>query len=56
MYLIESKHLALQSGEPKKLVNWDGAYYLEEVLPKHVKQTNDELMDKIKLGQITVNL
>ena len=56
MHLIESEHLVLRSGEPQKLVNWDGTYYLEEVLPKHVTWTNDELLRNITLGKITVNL
>ena len=56
MYLIESEHLALQSTEPAKLVNWDGSYYLQKVLPKHVTWTNDKLLGEITFGKITVNL
>ena len=37
------------------IVNWDGEYYLEEILPGHNVVTNDRILDKITLGKITVN-
>ncbi len=56
MHLMESVDSIAQSSEPEKLVNWDGSYYLEEVLPKHDVSTNDDLLEKITLGKITVNI
>ena len=56
MHLIEDELPGFRSEEPEKLVNWDGSYYLEEVLPKHVTWINDDLLDKIMFGKITVNL
>ena len=41
--------------DPYKLINWDGEYYQKEILPNHSVQINDELMDKIIFGKITVN-
>ena len=40
---------------PEKLMNWDGAYYQENILPGHSVITNDKVLDKIMLGTITVN-
>ncbi len=56
LVLLENKDLSAYPDEPAKLVNWDGAYYLEEILPDHETRTNDDLLDKITLGKITVNM
>ena len=42
-------------GDPEKLVNWDGAYYQEKILPEHTVKTNDKVLNRITLGKITVN-
>ena len=54
-WLAENADLAAYPGEAAKLVDWDGAYYREVILPKHSVVTNDRLLDKITLGTITVN-
>lgn len=41
--------------EPKELLNWDGEYYEEEILPMHEIKQNDKILDNITLGKITVN-
>ena len=41
--------------DPDKLVNWDGAYYQEKILPEHNVKTNDKVLNRITLGKITVN-
>ncbi len=55
LILMDEIDPAIYPGEADKLVNWDGDYYLEEVLPRHKIKTNDRVLDKIKLGKITVN-
>ncbi|WP_155828733.1 hypothetical protein [Butyrivibrio sp. XPD2006] len=54
-FLADSQDFSKYSEEPEKLVNWDGAYYQEEILPKHTVVTNKKVLDKITLGKITVN-
>ncbi len=63
-HVIASKYAKKLSGEqnfskydkePDELLNWDGEYYQEEILPKHELIINDELLRKITLGKITVN-
>lgn len=41
--------------EPRELLNWDGEYYEEEILPMHEIGRNDNILDNITLGKITVN-
>ncbi len=53
--LIETRDFSRYSKDPKELLNWDGEYYREEILPKHKVELNDKLLSKIVLGQITVN-
>ena len=53
--LAESENFGGYSEEPEKLLNWDGAYYQENILPKHIVKNNDKILDKITLGKITVN-
>lgn len=53
--LIENEDMTAYSDDPQKLVNWDGAFYLEKVLPRHVTWTNEEVLDQITFGLITVN-
>ena len=63
-HVIASKYAKKLSGEqnfskydkePDELLNWDGEYYQEEILPKHEVIINDKLLRKITLGKITVN-
>ena len=54
-YLVENQRIVGYSGNPEELVNWDGAYYREEVKPLHQVETKDKLLDQIQLGTITVN-
>lgn len=54
-YLAETQSFAGYTEEPEKLVNWDGAYFQQVILPEHIVVTNDKVMDKITLGKITVN-
>lgn len=54
-WLADNTDLSAYPDEPAKLVDWDGAYYREKVLPWHSVVTNDDLLDKISLGTITVN-
>ncbi len=56
MSLAVSEGVSAYPGDLYKLVNWDGEYYLEEVLPRHVTWTNEDILDKITLGKITVNM
>ena len=53
--LIENEDMTAYSDDPQKLVNWDGAFYLEKVLPRHVTWTNEEVLNQITFGLITVN-
>ncbi len=53
--LSESRDFSGYSEETGKLLNWDGAYYEEKILPEHTVDTNDKVLDKITLGRITVN-
>jgi hypothetical protein len=53
--LSESESFEGYSGDPEKLLNWDGAYYQENILPKHIVKNNEKILDKITLGKITVN-
>ena len=53
--LVFNTNLTAYQEDPAKLVNWDGAYYLEEIYPKHNVWTNDSLLRQITLGKITVN-
>ena len=41
--------------KPEEVLNWDGEYYREKILPKHEVELNDKIMDEIILGRITVN-
>ncbi len=43
------------TGDPDKLVKWDGEYYQEKILPEHTVKTNDKVLNRITLGKITVN-
>ncbi|MBO7353763.1 MAG: hypothetical protein J6U61_05860, partial [Lachnospiraceae bacterium] len=54
-WLAGSADLTAYQGEPAELVDWDGAYYREVILPAHTTLTNDRILDKITLGTITVN-
>lgn len=54
-YLAGTTDLSGYSEEPLKLVNWDGEYYLNVILPQHEIIQNDKLLKKITLGRITVN-
>lgn len=53
--LIENEDMTAYSDDPQKLVNWDGAFYLEKILPRHVTWTNEEVLNQITFGLITVN-
>lgn len=55
LFLIDGQYVAGYAGEAEKLVNWDGAYYQEEILVQHEVWTNDKILDNIVLGKITVN-
>ena len=54
-FLVNTVDFSEYDEDPYKLINWDGAYYQEEILPKHSVQINDELLGKITFGKITVN-
>ena len=54
-FLVNTVDFSEYDEDPYKLVNWDGAYYQEEILPKHSVQINDDLLGKIAFGKITVN-
>lgn len=63
-HVIASKYAKKLSGEqnfikydkePDELLNWDGEYYQEEILPKHEVTISDKILRKITLGKITVN-
>ncbi|MBP5653760.1 MAG: hypothetical protein J6X17_10165 [Lachnospiraceae bacterium] len=54
-WLAGSADLTAYQEEPAELVDWDGAYYREVILPAHTTLTNDRILDKISLGTITVN-
>ncbi|MBE5825370.1 MAG: hypothetical protein E7307_01915 [Butyrivibrio sp.] len=51
----KSLNFAGFSEEPKELLDWDGAYFQEKILPEHMIEMNDKVLDKITLGKITVN-
>ena len=53
--LAKTQSFVGYSEEPEKLVNWDGAYYQEKILPEHTVKTNDKVLNRITLGKITVN-
>ena len=54
-WLADNADLTAYPGEPGKLVDWDGAYYQQVILPGHSVLTNDRVLDRITLGTITVN-
>ncbi len=54
-HLANSLSFTGYSEEPEKLLGWDGAYFLGEILPEHKVEMNDKVLDKITLGKITVN-
>ena len=54
-FLVNTADFYEYEEDPYNLINWDGDYYQEEILPNHSVQINNELMDKIKFGKITVN-
>ena len=54
--IVKDRNLAAYYEEPYKEVNWDGAYFQEQILPEHKVHTNDSVLDKIIFGKITVNL
>lgn len=54
-FLVVSLNFTGYNEKPEALVNWDGAYYEEKILPEHVINLNDKVLDKITLGKITVN-
>ena len=54
-FLANTVDLSEYDEDPYKLINWDGEYYQKEILPNHSVQINEELMDKIIFGKITVN-
>lgn len=54
-FLAVGEDFSEYSDEPSKLVNWDGAYYQEKILPEHTVKTNDKVLNRITLGKITVN-
>lgn len=54
-HLANSLSFTGYSEEPEKLLGWDGAYFLGEILPEHKIEMNDKVLDKITLGKITVN-
>lgn len=56
IFLITSQNLSGYHDDPQKLVNWDGAYYQEKILPEHQVRNNDDVLDNITLGKITVNM
>ncbi len=56
IFLITTQNLSGYHDDPPKLVNWDGAYYQEKILPEHQIRNNDEVLDNITLGKITVNM
>ena len=52
---ILDRFIRAYTEDPDKLVNWDGAYYQEKILPEHNVNTNDKVLNRITLGKITVN-
>ena len=54
--LVKDRNLAAYYEEPAREVNWDGAYFQEQILPGHTIRMNDSVLDKITFGKITVNL
>lgn len=54
-FLANTADFSEYDEDPYKLINWDGEYFQKEILPNHSVQINEELMDKIIFGKITVN-
>ncbi len=63
-HVIASKYAEVLSTRPdfigygikaEEVLNWDGEYYREKILPKHEVELNDKILDEIILGRITVN-
>lgn len=54
-YLVTTVDLSGYEGDPHDLLNWDGRYYQEVILPSHTVTENEKLLDNITLGRITVN-
>jgi len=53
--LAQATDFAGYLGEPHKLLNWNGEYYTEKILPNHTVLENYEILDHITFGKITVN-
>ena len=53
--LAKTQSFVGYTGDPDKLVKWDGEYYQEKILSEHTVKTNDKVLNRITLGKITVN-
>ncbi len=54
-YLAGTGDFSRYGGDPHDLLNWDGQYYQELILPSHTVTENEKLLDNILMGTITVN-
>lgn len=54
-YLANTADFSRYDGDPHDLLNWDGQYYQELILPSHTVTENEKLLDNISMGTITVN-
>ncbi len=54
-YLAGTADFSRYDGDPHDLLNWDGQYYQELILPSHTVTENEKLLDNISMGTITVN-
>ncbi|MBQ4416982.1 MAG: hypothetical protein II868_04740, partial [Butyrivibrio sp.] len=42
-------------GTPAEVLSFDGAYYQQVIMPKHTIEYNEDLIDHLRFGTITVN-
>ncbi|MBQ6903276.1 MAG: hypothetical protein IJQ26_02040, partial [Lachnospiraceae bacterium] len=43
-------------GAPAQLLSYDGDYFLKVILPQHEVIYNEELIENVRMGTVTVNL
>ncbi len=53
--LAKTANFAGYAKEPQALLNWDGEYYRDKILPQHTVTENSDILDNLTFGKITVN-
>lgn len=54
-HLAAKTDLRGYGGTPEQVLSYDGKYFLEEILPQHEVVYNEELIEHVRMGTVTVN-